>query len=178
LHLLQNGILTLTTALSRNHCRVYLSPDGTGRSWSRTFVISSLTGGNVGAAVAGSDRLILTSPANRRIDAWHLRVGPHPPQTDNLTPPTDVKFKDGTLSWTPSPDAVTYRVTPVLVKPGDLWTTTLIEPYASIQTRGDLSQLNLCRQLLLGSVYTFDVATVDARGNVSPAVRSQEFQLP
>ena len=98
LHLMQNGVLTVTTALSRNHCRVYLSADGSGRKWSRAFVISSLTGGNVGAAVAGPDKLTLTSPANRRIDSWHLRISPEPLIADSLEASTDLTFTKGTLS--------------------------------------------------------------------------------
>jgi hypothetical protein len=176
LHLLNNGILTLTTALSRNHCRVYLSPDGTGRNWSRAFVISSQTGGNVGAAIAGENKLIMTTPANRRIDAWHLRVGPQPFQAENLSPPTNLKFNDGTLTWTASPNAVAYRVTPVLIKPGDRYPTTLVMPYAAIQTPDDAPKLDLGRQLLLGSIYVFEITAVDAKGRVSPAARSHEFQ--
>jgi len=175
LHLLKNGILTVTTALSRNHCRVYLSADGTGRNWSRAFVISSQTGGNVGTAIAGEDKLIMTTPANRRIDAWHLRVGPEPLQANSLNPPTNLKFNDGTLTWTASPGAVAYRVTPVLIKPGDLWPTTQIQPYAAIQTPDDSPRLNLGRQLLLGSIYIFEITAVDAKGRVSPAARSQVF---
>jgi hypothetical protein len=177
LHLLNNGILTLTTALSRNHCRVYLSDDGTGRNWSRAFVISSLTGGNVGVAVAGDDRLIMTSPANRRIDAWHLRVGPEPLPAEALNPPSNLKFKDGTLTWTASTNAVAYRVTPVLIQPGEIWPTTLVQPYAAIQTPDDSCQLDLRRQLLLGSIYAFDVTAVDAQDRVSRATHSSEFQL-
>ena len=177
LHLLNNGILTVTTALSRNHCRVYLSADGTGRKWSRAFVISSQTGGNVGVAIADEDKLILTTPANRRIDAWQLRVGPKPMLAESLNPPTNLKFKEGTLTWTASLDAVAYRVTPVLTKPGPLYPTTLIQPYAAIYTPDHSPKLNLGRQLLLGSTYAFEIAAVDPKGRVSPAVRSQEFQL-
>ena len=140
-------------------------------------MIRSLTGGNVGVAIAGEDKLIMTSSANRRIDAWHLRVGPEPLPTNDLNPPTNLKFKDGALTWTASPHAVAYRVTPVLIKPGNLWPTTLILPYATIQTPNDSCSLNLRRQLLLGSIYTFEVTAVDAKGRVSPAARSQEFQL-
>ncbi len=178
LHLLQNGILTLTTALSRNHCRVYLSSDGTGRNWSRAFVISSLTGGNVGAAIAGEDKLIVTSPANRRIDAWHLRIGPQPLPAKTVNAPTNLKFKDGVLTWAASPNAVAYRVTPVLIKPGDLWPTTQVQPYAAIEIPGDSCSLSLRRQLLLGSIYAFEVTAVDEKGRVSAAARSREFQLP
>ena len=177
LHLLNNGILTLTTALSCNHCRVYLSDDGCGRNWSRAFVISSLTGGNVGTAIVGDDKLIMTSPANRRIDAWHLRIGPPPLPAKSLNPPTDLKFKDDTLSWTASPNAVAYRVTPVLIKPGEIWPTTLAQPYAAIQTSDGSCRLNLRRQLLLGSIYAFEVSAVEAKGRVSRAARSSEFQL-
>jgi hypothetical protein len=134
LHLLDNGILTVTTALSRNHCRVYLSANGTGHKWSDAFVISSQTGGNVGVAIAGKDKLILTTPANRRIDAWQLTIGPKPVRSESLNPPTNLKFKKGTLSWTESPAAVAYRVTPVLIKPGELYPTTRIMPCAAIQT--------------------------------------------
>jgi hypothetical protein len=177
LHLLNNGILTLTTALSRNHCRVYLSDDGTGRNWSRAFVISSLTGGNVGVTSAGEDELIMTSSANRRIDVWHLRVGPQPLPTESLDLPTELNFKDGTLTWTASPNAVAYRVTPVLIQPGKIWPTTLVQPYAAIQTPGDSCKLELRRQLLLGSIYAFEVSAVDRKGRVSRAARSREFQL-
>ena len=177
LHLLDNGILTVTTALSRNHCRVYLSADGTGRKWSRAFVISSQTGGNVGIAIAGEDKLILTTPANRRIDAWQLRVGPKPMRSESLNPPTNLKFKKGTLRWTASPGAVAYRVTPVLIKPGDLYPTTLVMPYATIQTPDHSPQLHLGRQLLLGSIYAFEITSVDTKGRISPVARSQNFQL-
>ena len=177
LHLLKNGILTVTTALSRNHCRVYLSADGTGRQWSRAFVISSQTGGNVGVAIAGEDELFLTTPANRRVDAWRLRVGPVPLPAEDLTPPTNLKFNKGVLTWTASPNAAAYRVTPVLIKPGELYPTTLVQPYAAIQTHDDSSTLNLGRQLLLGSTYAFETTAVDAEGRVSPTARSLEFQL-
>ena len=177
LHLLGNGILTVTTALSRNHCRVYLSSDGTGRKWSDAFVISSQTGGNVGVAIFGKDKLILTTPANRRVDAWKVRVGPKPRRSKSLSPPTNLKFKKGMLNWTASPAAVAYRVTPVLIKPGDLYPTTRIMPCAAVQTPDGTPQLNLGRQLLLGSTYAFEISAIDAQGRVSIAARSQEFQL-
>ena len=73
---------------------------------------------------------------------------------------------------------MSYRVTPVLIKPGDLYPTTLVMPCAAIQTRDDSPQLNLGRRLLLGSLYAFEVAAVDAEGRISAAARSEEFQLP
>ena len=178
LHLLENGILTVTTALSRNHCRVYLSADGTGRKWSDAFVISSQTGGNVGVAIAGEDKLILTTPANRRIDAWQLRIGPKPLLSESLSPPTNLSFKKGKLSWTESSAAVAYRITPVLIKPGELYPTTQIMRYAAIQTPDATPQLDLSRQLLLGSLYAFEVSAIDASGRSSATARSSEFQLP
>ena len=178
LHLLENGTLTLTTALSRNHCRIYLSADGTGRNWSRAFVISSLTGGNVGVTKAGNDKLIMTTPANRRIDAWHLRIGPKPSRTKSLNPPKNLKYKDGTLTWNAASNAVAYRVIPVLIKPGPLYPTTQVQPYAAIQTPDNSVKLHLGRQLLLGSTYAFEIASIDAKGRVSTTLRSQEFQLP
>ncbi len=70
-----------------------------------------------------------------------------------------------------------YRVTPVLIKPGNLYLTTLVMPYAAIQTADDSPRLNLGRQLLPGSIYAFEITAVDEKGRVSPAARSQEFQL-
>ena len=178
LHLLDNGILTLTTALSRNHCRIYFCADGTGRNWSRAFVISSLTGGNVGVAKAGNDKLIMTTPANRRIDAWHLRIGSKPLRAKGLNPPKNLQYKDGTLTWNASSNAVAYRVIPVLIKPGPLYPTTQVQPYAAIHTPDNSIKLHLGRQLLLGSIYAFEIAAIDAKGRVSATLRSQEFQLP
>jgi len=175
LHLLPNNVLTLTTALSRNHCRVYLSADGTGREWSDAFIISSLTGGNAAPAIAGEDRLLLVTPANRRIDAWHLRIAPEPNTAKKLLPPTDVKFNRGTLAWSSTPDAVAYRVTPILIRPAAVFSTTQIQPYAPIQT--EITKLDLRRQLLPGSRYTFEITAVNAQGQISSPVRSKEFQL-
>ena len=81
--------------------------------------------------------LTVTTPANRRVDAWQLRIGPKPRRSKSLSLPTNLKFKKGALSWTPAPVAVAYRVTPVLIKPGDLYPTTLVMPCAAIQPRDD-----------------------------------------
>ena len=99
-------------------------------------------------------------------------------RSGSLSPPTNLKFKKGTLSWTESPAAVAYRVTPVLIKPGELYPTTRIMSCAAIQTPDATPRLNLGRQLLLGSLYAFEVSAVDAKGRISSAARSQEFQLP
>ncbi|MGB0578581.1 MAG: sialidase family protein [Limisphaerales bacterium] len=175
LKLLENDVLTLTTALSRNHCRVYLSADGTGRKWSDAFIVSSLTGGNVGVTITGKNNLLITTPANRRIDAYHLRVAPKPKLAKDLTSPFDSKFSRGILTWLQSSNAVAYRVTPVLVKPGKVFSTTLIHRYAVIQT--ETARLDLRRQLLPGGQYAFEITAVDAEGRISSTLRTEAFQL-
>ncbi|MEO2032398.1 MAG: hypothetical protein ABGZ35_09960, partial [Planctomycetaceae bacterium] len=110
--------------------------------------------------------------------AWHLRIGPQPLSAKNLNPPTHLKFNAGTLTWTASPNAVAYRVPPLLIKTGPLFPRTLVQPYAAIRTPDASPRLHLGRQLLLGSTYVFEIATVNANGRVSPTARSQEFQLP
>ena len=71
-----------------------------------------------------------------------------------------------------------YRVIPVLIKPGPLYPTTQVQPYAAIHTPDNSIKLHLGRQLLLGSTYAFEIAVIDAKGRVSNTFRSQEFQLP
>ena len=55
------------------------------------------------------------------------------------------------------------------------YTETDILPYATIQTRDATPRLELGRQLLPGSTYAFEISAVDHDGQVSPAVRSEEF---
>ena len=62
------------------------------------------------------------------------------------------------------------------ISPG-LETSAEVQPYAAIHTPDHSPNLNLGRQLLLGSTYVFDIAAIDAKGRVSPVMRSQEFQL-
>lgn len=175
LQLLPNGVLTLVTALSRNHCRLYLSADGTGLVWSDAHIITSLSGGNVGAAMTGADSLIITTPSLRRINAWSMRVGPRSEVVSDITAPTNIMFSKGTLTWTASSGAVAYRVTPVLIKLGPDYTETDILPYATIQTPEATPRLELGRQLLPSSTYVFEISAVDHDGQVSPVVRSQTF---
>ncbi|MCH9657013.1 MAG: glycoside hydrolase [Planctomycetes bacterium] len=176
LHLLPNGLLTLVTALSRNHCRLYLSADGTGRSWSNAHIISSLTGGNVGVAIAGTNKLIITTPTSRRINAWNVQIKPRAEMASGLAAPTNITMNKGILTWTPSANAVAYRVTPVLIKPGPSYMNTDILTYAATQTRDETPKLELGRQLLPGSTYAFKISAVDGKGRVSPAVLSDKFQ--
>ena len=46
LQLLPNGMLALLTAHSKNHCRLHLSSDGTGRDWGDAQILTSQCGGN------------------------------------------------------------------------------------------------------------------------------------
>ena len=75
------------------------------------------------------------------------------------------------------PNAVAYRITPVLIKPGPIYSETEILPYATIQTRDAAPRVELRRQLLPRSTYAFELRSVDAEGRVSPASRSQDIQL-
>ncbi len=175
LHLLTNGALTLVTALSKNHCRLYLSEDGTGRVWGDGHIITSLSGGNVGVSMAGADKLIITTPSLRRINAWNVRIGPRSEVASDVAVPTNIGFSKGELTWTASAGAAAYRVTPVLIKLGPAYTETDILPYATIQTRDASTRLELGRQLLPGSTYLFEISAVDHDGQVSPTVHSEIF---
>ncbi|MGY8671563.1 MAG: sialidase family protein [Verrucomicrobiia bacterium] len=177
LNLLPNGVLTLVTALSRNHTRLYLSADGTGRQWSRAYVISSLTGGNVGVTMADDNRLLVATPSNRRINAWNVRINLPAKPAPGLKAPTEISLKKGFLSWAAVPSAVAYRITPVLINPGLLYRDTEILRYATTQTRNATPRVELHRQLLPGSTYVFDIRSMDAAGKVSPASRSREIQF-
>jgi hypothetical protein len=177
LSLLRNGVLTLVTALSRNHCRLYLSGDGTGRSWSNANVISSLTGGNVGVSVTGPNRLIIATPANRRIDAWNVRINRPAEMSSRLQPPTDIVMRKGILSWTGSPGASAYRISPVLVRRGPAFSQTEILPYATTRTPDAKPRVELGRQLLPGSTYAFEIEAVDSQGKISVSTRSRDIQL-
>ena len=92
------------------------------------------------------------------------------------TNPFYIVMRKGILIWTASANATAYRVTPILIKPGPLYEETEILPYATTQTRDAQPRLELRRQLLLGSVYAFEIAAVDAAGRVSPTARSQDIQ--
>ncbi|MBG89988.1 MAG: hypothetical protein CMO80_24245 [Verrucomicrobiales bacterium] len=70
---------SVTTALSRNHCRVFL------------------TGGIVGEVFTDDDQLLLATPANRRIDAYHVTVALRPMPAKDLAPLTNPKFGRGVL---------------------------------------------------------------------------------
>jgi hypothetical protein len=173
LQLLPNGTLALLTAHSKNHCRLYLSADGKGREWSAAHILTSLCGGNAGMTVTGEDSLVVITPANRRIDAWRVKLHAPSVMTKDLAAPTGITFAKCVLSWSGS--AVSYRVTPVLIKPAAGYTDTEIYPHAVIQTTA--TQLNLSRQLLLGGSYRFEISAMDREGRASAAAGSEEFVM-
>jgi hypothetical protein len=65
--LLPNGALTLLTAHTKLGCRLYLSTDGTGRSWSEAHVVSTTSGGNTSMVGLDDDALLVFMPSNKRI---------------------------------------------------------------------------------------------------------------
>jgi hypothetical protein len=170
LQLLPTGTLALLTAHSKNHCRLYLSTDGSGREWSPAHILTSLCGGNAGMTVTGKDSLVIITPANRRIDAWRVKLHAPNVMTKDLAAPTGITFTKGVLSWSGS--AAGYRVTPVLIKPGAGYTDTEIYPHAVIQTTA--TKLDLSRQLVMGGSYRFEIASVDREGRVSAVASSAD----
>lgn len=171
LQLLPNGVLALVTAHTKNHCRLYLSSDGSGRGWSTGHVLSSQSGGNAGMTVTSKDSILVISPANKRIDAWRVSLRTTPAVTESLAPPKDITFMKGTLNW--SSNAAKHEVTPILIEKAAGYEDTEILPYIPIQVKG--TKMDLGRQLLIGATYVFDIYAVDREGRLSPPVRSAPF---
>lgn len=171
LQLLPNGVLALVTAHTKNHCRLYLSSDGSGRGWSTEHVLTSQSGGNAGMTVTSKDSILVISPANKRIDAWRVSLRTTPAVTESLAPPKDITFIKGTLNW--SSNAAKHEVTPILIEKAAGYEDTEILPYIPIQVKG--TKMDLGRQLLIGATYVFDIHAVDREGRLSPPVRSAPF---
>lgn len=74
--LLPNGVLVLLTAHTRDHCRIYLSLDGTGRQWTDGFIITSQSGGNTSMVSVDYDKLLIFTPATGRIACWEVTITP------------------------------------------------------------------------------------------------------
>jgi hypothetical protein len=168
--LLPNGTLALLTAHTKNHCRLYLSTDGEGREWSRGQVLTSQSGGNAGMAITGKDSLLVISPANKRIDAWRVRLRMME-EPSALAAPSAPTFERGVLSWTG--EAAAFQVTPVLIQKAAGYEDAQILPHVPIVTSE--RKIDLSRQLLIGATYVFDVRAVDPQGRVSAPVRSGAF---
>ena len=172
LQLLPNATLALLTAHSKNHCRLYLSADGNGREWSPAHILTSQCGGNAGGTVVGDDSLVVITPANRRIDAWKVTIRPEGKLRADLAAPAKISFAQGMLSWSSSPSALSYQVTPILIKPAANYTDTENYPHAVIQTT--TTRLDLSRQLLMGGSYRFEIEAVDGAGHVSAVASSTD----
>lgn len=168
LQLLPSGVLALLTAHTKNHCRLYLSTDGNGRTWSAAHVLSSQSGGNAGMTITGKHSLLIISPANKRIDAWRVSLRASPAVADSLASPKDIAFIKGTLTW--SRAAAAHEVTPVLIQKAAGYDDTEILPHTPIRVEG--TKLDLGRQLLIGATYVVEIRSVDREGRVSPPARS------
>jgi hypothetical protein len=179
--LLPNGVLVLLTAHSKNHCRIYLSHDGTGREWSDGFIITSQGGGNTSMVGIGDDKLIVFTPANGRINSWQVTITKNAPAAKSSLPaPTNITVGGAKVrvSWNPPADAANvshYLVTPILIKPSADNKDTEIHPYAPIRTRDTATQLELGRVLSIGGTYGFEIAAVDRDGRISPTASSTEL---
>lgn len=123
--------------------------------------------------VTGEDSLVVITPANRRIDAWRVKIGVPSVMTKDMAAPTAITFAKGVLSWSGS--AVSYRVTPVLIKTPTGYDDTEIHPHAVIQTAA--TQLDISRQLLIGGSYRFEISAMDREGRVSTATGRAEFVM-
>jgi hypothetical protein len=91
----------------------------------------------------------------------------------DVAAPAGIAFAKGVLSWSGS--AVSYRVTPVLMKIPAGYDDTEIHPHAVIQTAA--TQLDLSRQLLIGGSYRFEISAMDREGRASAAAGSEEFVM-
>jgi hypothetical protein len=177
LQLLPNGMLALLTAHSKNHCRLHLSSDGTGRDWGGAQILTSQCGGNAGMTVIDDHSLLVITPANRRIDAWRVTIRPRAGMNTALPSPANISFSKGVLSWSASTGAANYQIRPILLKPAASYTDTEVHPHAVIQTAEP--RLDLSRQLLIGGTYQFEITAVAPEGRVSPATSSaQVVMLP
>ncbi|MFN7560592.1 MAG: sialidase family protein [Prosthecobacter sp.] len=168
--LLPDGTLALLSAHTKNHCRLYLSADGEGREWSSGQVLTSQSGGNAGMTVTGKDSLLIISPANKRIDAWRVRLSMME-EPSALVAPSAPVFERGVLSW--KGEAAAFQVTPVLIQKAAGYEDTQILPYVPILTSEQ--KIDLGRQLLIGGTYEFELRAVDPKGRVSAPVRTGVF---
>jgi hypothetical protein len=77
--LLPNGTLALLSAHSKFGCRLHLSPDGTGKRWQNSQLITAVSGGGTNRVALNAQTLLVFTPANgkiqcRRVD---MSVDPH-----------------------------------------------------------------------------------------------------
>lgn len=181
--LLPNGALVLLTAHTKNHCRIYVSWDASGRTWSDGYVVTSQSGGNTSMVAIDDNRLTVFTPATGRISAWTVTVRPpaasRSPARGAPAAPTRVQATPTptgvALSWAApagGPEVARYRITPVLAKPADA--DAEIYPYIPIETADAATAVRLEKHLLAGAAYRFEVVAMDRAGRASPAAASGE----
>jgi len=167
LTLLPNGLLVLLTAHSNNHCRLYISTDGNGETWSPGQIVTSQSGGNATMAQSGPDEVITITPSNRRLDAWRIAVSPGTVKRASLPAPTEVSATKGRVTWKGS-GAASYQVTPILLEAAE----AQILPCIPIRT--EKPEVDLSRVLLIGGKYRVEVAAIHPTG-ISASASSPEF---
>jgi hypothetical protein len=179
--LLENGLLALLTAHSKNHCRLYVSSDGRGRSWSEGFIVTSQSGGNAALTAVNRDTLLVATPANGRIDSWRVTLRPEPRPVSPIGVPAKVTVDPATVrvAWQAPAGATPparYRITPVMIAPPSASPDTEIFPYVPIET-ADASalELDLGRKLSIGGRYRVEVAAMDRDGGIGATATSAEF---
>lgn len=182
--LLRNGALVLLTAHTKNHCRLYVSWDGLGRTWSDGYVVTSQSGGNTSMVAIDDNRLTVFTPATGRISAWTVTVKPSGAsrggsRSRSLAAPTAVRATPTptgvALSWAApagGAEVARYRITPVLVKPADA--DAEIYPYLPIETSDSATAVSLEKHFLAGAAYRFEVVAVDRAGHTSSPAASGE----
>ncbi|MBA4017210.1 MAG: hypothetical protein C0483_08560 [Pirellula sp.] len=177
---LGNGMLVLLTAHTQNHCRIYISPDGAGRRWSKAYVVTSQSGGNTCLAAVGDDALVVVTPANGRLYAWPMTVrrSPRSAASTSHDAPTNISVTHGPkvlVRWNAASngqDVAGYRVTPRLIAAANPETQALT--YAPIEMVGTATQLDVQKVVSIGGRYRFMVEAIDRDGGLSPAAESDE----
>ena len=119
--------------------------------------------------------MVVITAANRRIDAWGVMIHPRADTRAQWVAPANFSFARGVLEWSKLPDAVSYQITPRLIKPAASYTDTEVHPHAIIQTTE--TRLDLSRQLLPGASYQFEIAAVDRSGRLSAVARSAQVVM-
>jgi hypothetical protein len=72
--LLPNGMLALLSAHTKFGCRLFLSPDGTGKRWQKSQLITTVSGGNTSMVALDKTTLLVFTPANSKIQCWRVDI--------------------------------------------------------------------------------------------------------
>lgn len=73
--LMPNGVLVLLTAHTKLGCRIYISTDGTGRTWSDAHVVTLISGGNTSMVGLDDKTLLVFTPSSKRISCHRVTLG-------------------------------------------------------------------------------------------------------